>query len=255
MWTYILQIIAGYSSLHALFQLLEKQYPVIIILLLIIIIVLIRLLVHNVKKPKKVIIQQAQPIPPLIPTEPVLVNSGIQSVKTITESGSEVTGQVPRLERFALFVDSKNLYLSFRDMIVMENLEEFIKGKRFDVVAFLNDVIGGRNCIIKKYYRGYPLVPFGQETPTSIKDKEDKKKFIKYMQSKGYDVPEGGVEVSIHGKRQEKGVDTLLTMDVLQGALEDDFDTVIIVSSDRDFLPLIERIKLIGKEKNHLCCS
>lgn len=182
-----------------------------------------------------------------------------------------IKSQYCKPERVAIFVDSKNLYLSIKNMLASpiksgsystetfnqatENIEGFIRGRGFNVISFLQNVLEGRNCTMKKYYRGFPLIPFGDESSAALRDQEAKRNFINLMIENGYDVPVGGVEVKIHGKPQEKGVDTLLTMDVLEGALNDVYDTAIIVSSDRDFIPLIHRIKKLGKRFMYVTLS
>lgn len=45
----------------------------------------------------------------------------------------------------------------------------------------------------------------------------------------------------------EKGADTLLTIDMLSGAYEDRFDIAIIVTSDSDFVPLVEKVQKMNK--------
>ncbi len=260
MCPYIMQSIAGNSDLHILPLFLEKLYPVIIIYLLLIIITLLGLLIYFLESIK--IISKDNSIPSSTKSDPVLVNSIKHSLQT-TISLPEETQRIHPTERYALFVDSENLYMSLRDMLAMEinsnlysngglkkateQLDAYIRGGGFCVIDFLNDVIGGRNCVIKKYFLGYPRIALGEETPATIKNQRNKREFIKFIKDNGYDVPEGGVEVKIHGRVQEKGVDTLLTMHVYKGALKDDYDTAIIVSSDRDFLPLIKEINLEGK--------
>lgn len=240
-----------------LYSFLKTVYPIIAIIAIyemIIILILICIIGHLIKKKKNTFVICQNPSPP--PIE----ESKIDSLQVL---GPELllTPEAPQLdppERYALFVDSKNLYLSIKDMLaptipsgkysvetfnkVIEDLEGFVLGRGLRVVEFLKDVVGGRNCPIKKYYRGYPLIPLGEENPMTVKYKEDRRKFINFLIKNGFDVPIGGVEVKIHGRRQEKGVDTLLTMDVLEGAINNTYDTAIIISSDRDFIPLVRRI-------------
>jgi len=255
-----MQSIAGYSDLQMLLLFLEKLYPVIIIYLLLIVITLLGFLIYIVKPIRD--ISQDNSIPRSTTSDPVLLNNIKHPLQTII-SLPEKTKHIPPLERYALFVDSENLYLSLRDMLAMEinpnlysngelkkvteQLDAYIRGGGFCVLDFLKDVIDGRNCVIKKYFLGYPRIALGEETPASIKNQRNKREFIKLIKDNGYDVPEGGVEVKIHGRLQEKGVDTLLTMHVYKGALKNEYDTAIIVSSDRDFLPLIKEINLEGK--------
>jgi uncharacterized LabA/DUF88 family protein len=46
----------------------------------------------------------------------------------------------------------------------------------------------------------------------------------------------------------EKGIDTLISKDILTFAFKDKFDTAILVSGDGDFIPIIDEIKSYGKK-------
>jgi len=51
---------------------------------------------------------------------------------------------------------------------------------------------------------------------------------------------------------EEKGVDVALVVDMLTGAFEDLYDTVILVSSDGDFKPAVEAVRRYGKRVEYL---
>ena len=49
-------------------------------------------------------------------------------------------------------------------------------------------------------------------------------------------------------RREQKGVDVLISVDMMSKAYEDHYDVAIVIMGDRDFLPLIKSIKnLTGK--------
>lgn len=49
------------------------------------------------------------------------------------------------------------------------------------------------------------------------------------------------------GTIRQKGVDTLIAIDILSKAYQDQFDITIIVTGDEDFLPVIDYVKNTGK--------
>ena len=49
------------------------------------------------------------------------------------------------------------------------------------------------------------------------------------------------------GVYHEKGVDVKIAVDLLVGAYENMYDTAILISSDTDLIPAIQKIKHLGK--------
>lgn len=49
------------------------------------------------------------------------------------------------------------------------------------------------------------------------------------------------------GVYHEKGVDVKIAVDLLVGAYENLYDTAVLISSDTDLIPAIEKIKQLGK--------
>lgn len=54
------------------------------------------------------------------------------------------------------------------------------------------------------------------------------------------------------GKYHEKGVDVQMAVDLLVGAYEDKYDVAIIISSDTDLIPAMEKVKNLGKEVEYI---
>ena len=47
--------------------------------------------------------------------------------------------------------------------------------------------------------------------------------------------------------QKAKGVDIALTKDMLSHAYQSDYDPAILVGGDRDYVPLVEKVKSLGK--------
>ncbi len=50
----------------------------------------------------------------------------------------------------------------------------------------------------------------------------------------------------------EKGVDMQIAVDILAGAYEDTYDAVLLVSSDTDLIPALERMRTKGKRVEYV---
>lgn len=49
-------------------------------------------------------------------------------------------------------------------------------------------------------------------------------------------------------KRTQKGVDVLLTTEMLTGAVDDSYDVALLIAADGDFVPLLEEVRRRGKQ-------
>ena len=96
------------------------------------------------------------------------------------------------------------------------------------------------------YY--YTSPPFQAEPPT-VDEKERRRKYDKFVSQlqriPGLTVREGRCQKLDDGYHQ-KGVDTLLTMDLLSLCSTKDIRTIIILTSDTDFVPLLNEIRKKG---------
>jgi uncharacterized LabA/DUF88 family protein len=148
-------------------------------------------------------------------------------------------------ERVMIFIDGNNLYHSLKHVVGKTNLDFEKFGARL-----AND-----RHLIRTYYYNAPL---------NKEDDEDKHR----MQQSFFDsldtVPYltkkfGRLEKRI--VRQtfpdgtfisaptyvEKGVDTLIVIDMLTFGYKDTYDTAVLVSGDEDFAVAVEKVKELGK--------
>lgn len=136
-------------------------------------------------------------------------------------------------ERIQIFVDGSNLYHGLRNDCgnTQLNYSEFAK------VLCRN-----RRLIRMNYYIGTvdatrdPSVAKGQQ------------KFLGKMRQVPYVTVKQRPLTYKKGIPVEKGVDILIATDMLTGALRNCYDTVILVSGDGDFAPVLEEIKREGKQ-------
>ena len=132
-------------------------------------------------------------------------------------------------DRLMVFIDLRNVLDSSLDAMGAED------GVTVDLCGLVNGLVGGRNLVAAYVYDA--RAPYGTEDPSKrLRDR------LEYL---GFRVvvrdscdPNRGVQ---------KEVDVCLSCDMVAHALMDHFDTAVVVSGDRDFIPAIEHIQSAGK--------
>jgi uncharacterized LabA/DUF88 family protein len=95
----------------------------------------------------------------------------------------------------------------------------------------------------KSYYYTAPPYQSRKTTPMQDKRKSSYDRFVSTLKKKsGVIVREGRCQKTSSGFRQ-KGVDTLLTIDLLMSSLKGKCKTAILLACDTDFVPVMEYLK------------
>ena len=145
-----------------------------------------------------------------------------------------------RLERVAIFIDGRNFYHSTK------NLEK--KGCEIKFQKLINELVGNRELVNVFYYnalldKNYNLEKYNKHK----KFLDDLKKIPKFKvvlcDWRKIKNKNGSFRYDI------KGDDVYLAHDLLIGAFDDLYDTVIILSGDADFIPVIKTIRKRFKKK------
>lgn len=170
------------------------------------------------------------------------------------------------VERVQIFIDGGNFYhLALKKLGVTE--AEFLFD---DFVSFLAN---GRNIVSqgKRFYIGTVREQLGD--PRSKEAMSKQTRLFTILKSTGWDIKtsklrmrterikidsrvenyeelkkKGVTEVIIHTKR-EKGIDVKLATDLIVGAVDDRYDTAIIVSSDSDLVPALDWVRMRKAKK------
>jgi uncharacterized LabA/DUF88 family protein len=143
-------------------------------------------------------------------------------------------------EIVAVYIDGGNLYKRLKEMGVFENT------KRFDYSAFVKHLVGSRNLISKRYYVG--VVRNFDKSEKSEKMVRSQQKFLDSLHTEGFKIKLGKIMYD-GGSIREKGVDVKLSVDLIIGAVDNIYDTAIIISSDTDLIPAIKYVRS-AKNKN-----
>jgi len=143
-------------------------------------------------------------------------------------------GRIPNTRRVMFFIDSGYLRESLRQITGDENFALHKFPQSFAHKFMPSTTISPE--LIRTYY--YDAI-YDVDNPLY---KERKSYFDALNSYENVEVKLGNLIKTTNGYRQ-KGVDILLTIDVLTKAYQDHFDYAILFCGDRDFLPLVKVVK------------
>lgn len=143
----------------------------------------------------------------------------------------------PKQERVIVVVDGSNLFHSLRSLKI-SNLLNFNYGK------FAAWLAGKRKVVAKTYYVGAVREEQGKKKGKKLLSQQ--MKLFSKLRKAGFAVSLGYM-LKTDGYH-EKGVDVKMAVDLLVGAYEDTYDTAIIISSDTDLLPAIDKVVELKKK-------
>ena len=143
----------------------------------------------------------------------------------------------PMAEKVTIFIDGGNLYKRLKERGVLP-------GKRFNYAKLIDFLLRGRSLSSKRYYVG--AVRNYDQTARSQEMVEAQQKFLSALELQGFLIERGRI-VYDH-KIREKGVDVKIAIDLVIGAVENEYDTAVVVSSDTDLIPAIKYVISRGKK-------
>ncbi|KKR43121.1 MAG: hypothetical protein UU10_C0047G0004 [Parcubacteria group bacterium GW2011_GWF1_40_6] len=143
-------------------------------------------------------------------------------------------------ERVAVYIDGGNTYKRLKWLGIPQ------KSTRMDYSAFVKHLVGDRELISKRYYVGIVRNVDGSEK--SEKMVKDQQKFLNILKTENFEVKHGKIMYD-DGNIREKGVDVKLAIDLVIGAVDNMYDTAIVISSDTDLIPAIKYV-CKAKKKN-----
>lgn len=124
----------------------------------------------------------------------------------------------------------------------------FGKGKplKHKVEKFADNLANARGLNCKKIYF-YTAPPHQSSIPTNEENKRKASydKFISKLKDGGVIVREGRCQ-KINNAYQQKGVDTLLTIDLSRVPKMEEIFTIILLTADTDFVPIIKDLSNDG---------
>jgi uncharacterized LabA/DUF88 family protein len=147
-------------------------------------------------------------------------------------------------ERVVIYIDGNNFYKYLKDEKI-----KLPKGVKFCFNQFINFLVRERECMSKRYYVG--IARNLNNTEKSKRIVEGQQKFLSGIEKEGFVIKRGKVMYD-KGRIREKGTDVKIAIDMIIGAIENKYDTAILVSSDTDLIPAIRYIKYKGKKLEYV---
>lgn len=136
-------------------------------------------------------------------------------------------------ERVAVYIDGGNTYQRLKESQIPGS------GLRFSYASFVKYLVGKRDLVSKRYYIG--VVKNFNDTEKGKQMEKSQQKFLSGLESEGFDIKRGRIMYDKSSIR-EKGVDVKLAVDLVVGAVDDLYDSAIVVSSDTDLIPAIRYV-------------
>lgn len=147
-------------------------------------------------------------------------------------------------ERVSIYFDGSNFYHKLKSKEI--NVKNTSK---FDYAGFAKWLAGEREIVSVRYYVG---VVKDKTTDKKVQKLiQEQQKLFSHLKRNGMIIKEGYL-VKSGGFFHEKGVDVKIAVDLLVGAYENFYDSALLISSDNDIIPAINKIKSLGKKVEYI---
>lgn len=147
-------------------------------------------------------------------------------------------------ERVAIYIDGSNFYHYLKDEEI-----GFPKGSRFDFKAFTDFLVGDRECKSRRYYTGIFRNTDG--TQKSMNLVRGQQTFLSKLEDDGFDIKRGRI-IYDGGRPREKGTDVKIAIDLVIGAIDNHYDTAVLISSDTDLIPALQYVRYKKKKLEYV---
>ncbi|MEK7116099.1 MAG: NYN domain-containing protein [Patescibacteria group bacterium] len=143
------------------------------------------------------------------------------------------------LPRIAVFFDGGNTYFKLRSLRIQRLLS-------FNYAGLAVWLARDRSIVFRGYYIG--TVRAAQKDEHAQRLRRDQQRLFAYLTSReqGFTMKHGYM-MKNDGVYHEKGVDVQIAVDLLAGAYENRYDSALLVSSDTDLIPAMEKVRMMGK--------
>lgn len=147
-------------------------------------------------------------------------------------------------EKVAVFIDGSNFYYKMRDKEI-----EISNTTEFDYKGLSKWLSRDREIVYMGYYVGAVRAKPEDRKGQALRRRQQK--LFSHLESQEFVIKRGYL-MQNEGSYHEKGVDVHLSVDLLVGAYENQYDTAIIISSDTDLIPVIQKVKSLKKNIEYI---
>lgn len=144
-------------------------------------------------------------------------------------------------ERVFIIIDGNNFYHRLKEL----NLSNLLS---FDYEKFAQFLVGRRKLVSKNYYIG--AIREERNNPKSKELMIGQQRLVGKLKKGNWDIKFGHMLKS--DDYHEKGVDVQIAVDIIIGAYENLYDTIILVSSDTDLIPALAKTRLMKKKVEYI---
>lgn len=155
----------------------------------------------------------------------------------------------PAKKRAVIYIDGQNLYHCAREAFGCTHPD-------YDVLKIAQCVCDSQGWHLKqvRFYTGYPSAQddamwsgFWQRKLLAI-SRQGVKKFSRQLRyrTKRFELDDGTTLERLVG--EEKGIDVRLAIDVIRGAIDDEYDVAVLFSQDQDLSEATDEVKKIGRQ-------
>lgn len=147
-------------------------------------------------------------------------------------------------EKVIILLDGSNFYHRLKEPEI--NIKNLLS---FDYRKFAEYLTRGRKLVGAKYFIGGV-----REDINDLKTKTlmiNQHKLFSHLKNQNWKILLGYL-LKIDKRYHEKGVDVKIATEMLIGAYENLYDTTILISSDTDLLPAIEKARGLGKKIEYI---
>ena len=169
-------------------------------------------------------------------------------------------------ERICILIDGANFYylvlkkMGLKDLeFSFENFAMFLagereiceKGKRF-YIGTIREKVGdlkSKRAMSKQTTLFTRLMSSGWEVKTSKLRTRTEKIIIDQRVADYQDLLNKGVKMVVFQRTREKGIDVKIATDLIVGAIDNQYDTAVVVSADTDLIPALDWVRRRKKKK------
>lgn len=146
--------------------------------------------------------------------------------------------------RVSVFIDGSNFYFKMKSL-------NFKNLSRFDYRGFVKWLAHERTIFYAGYYIG--VVRAKADDQKGQKMRQAQINLFNFFRSKKQNFTiHKGYLMKNDGIYHEKGVDVKIATDLLVGAYENLYDEAIVISSDTDLIPAMQKVKQLGKKVEYI---
>lgn len=145
-------------------------------------------------------------------------------------------------ERVFIAIDGSNFYYKLKSFGFKHLLS-------FDYQNFIGLLARGKKVSSSCFYIGQVREELKNEKSKQLKKDQDK--LLARLKNAGVVVKTGYILKS-DGEYHEKGVDVQIAIDICMKAVRNEYDRLILVSSDTDLIPAIKEIKNLRKKVEYV---